>query len=223
MGSWGVKPFENDAAADFAVEFFEAGWPLVAKTIRRRVSREDDENQQLVAACEFVAAARGWPARGEARGEFAEWLEEHPELQVDERLTAKAVERMQTIIVKSALLEAWEDAGLAKAWVRTIQSLIARLEKPVKQKAYEKRRHKPAQRRGSQPRPMHELCSRNTGASRMRQKESGSFVVGFMNWKRCDHCWPSKMSHSWRLVTNSMKTTVGQRNTSLGLKPSRSP
>lgn len=75
MGTWEVGPFENDAAADFVVDFADKGWQLVQRAINRNLKRDDWAIQELVAACEFVVAANGYPLRGNSFDELNDWSE----------------------------------------------------------------------------------------------------------------------------------------------------
>ena len=137
MGTWGPKPFENDAALDFIGEFETVGWKRVATAINRALGKDDFHQQQVIAAAEFIAYINGHPARGskEICDPLTEWANENLDFQVDQKLTDKAIKKVSQIRNKSELLTAWEDGDEPLKWVRSLDSLVKRLAKPPRKRS----------------------------------------------------------------------------------------
>lgn len=149
MGSWEIGPFENDAAGDFVAEFGEKGWKVVERTVNRNLTRDDTSNQEVVAACEFISAANGHPRKGESLDELTEWLAENETFRVPSSLTTKAIQRLEALTSKSALLDVWNDAGLQKQWKKTVENLVGRLRKrPIKRPVRDHKKQKPGLNNG---------------------------------------------------------------------------
>ena len=185
MGSWGVKSFENDAAADFCSEFAESGWTLISKTIRRRITNDDAANQEVVAACEFIAIANGHPPRAQTPGEAQDWLEDNPGFTVQAKLIAKAIERLESLASKSELLDVWTDAGLHKSWARAVNSTLSRLQKPPKKKLT---KSKPTSRSGSTKKSAQKTVSKADARKLLKQIGGVTVAAGGKRIVSCGVC-----------------------------------
>ncbi|AXY77007.1 DUF4259 domain-containing protein [Paraflavitalea soli] len=116
MGTWGHRNFENDAALDFVNEVEDNGIDVIEDTIQRVANLpeedylEDDDSASVLAAIEFIAAAKG--KQSEDFPESAEeWLgKTNPAslLSLDKAQLAKIIERVRN---NSGLRDAWQEEG----------------------------------------------------------------------------------------------------------------
>ncbi|MFE9497099.1 DUF4259 domain-containing protein [Streptomyces collinus] len=127
MGTWGIGPFENDMAADFAYTLDEAALgereDLVRATLARTIQTQDylesPEGADTVAAAALIAAQcpGGEPIRtsfapDEALPAFADALRP---------LAAKALDRV--VAKKSELAELWDETPDGPKWRHSISRL----------------------------------------------------------------------------------------------------
>lgn len=129
MGTWGIGPFDNDAASDWVEDLEDADDLTLAIDALERVRTdqyvEADDAAVAVAAAEVVAAAGGRP-HGDLPPEVAAWvarsdvtfLPEHAEAAAD------AVGRVRA--GDSELAELWADAD-DRSWHGHLDDLSARL------------------------------------------------------------------------------------------------
>lgn len=133
MSAWSHKPFDNDEAEEFLDSLAgEDGIGVLQSTLTEINLRklDDDECMRAVAACEVIAAIAGHPVTG-LPSEIQAWLKEH-RVQLTATLQKRAQRVAAAILNSSELASLWGESGNAKQWQRTMQSLISRLEKPVK-------------------------------------------------------------------------------------------
>ena len=131
MGAWGHGSFENDSALDWMDNAFRPGGAAAVEAALRYVaeSAEDanidvDEASAVVAAAEFVAAARdGDLSRlGTAQNDFAA----HRQSLTSPRLLPLARKALARVLRKSELQELWSE-GQDKSWLDEMNNLLARL------------------------------------------------------------------------------------------------
>ena len=131
MGAWGHGSFENDAAWDWMENAFKpSGAAAVEAALRYAVeSAEDayldiDEASAVVAAAEFVAAARDGDLSklGTVRNDFAA----HRQSLTSPHLVPLAGQGLERVLRKSELQELWAE-GQDKSWLNEMTKLLARL------------------------------------------------------------------------------------------------
>jgi hypothetical protein len=133
MGTWGHRNFENDAALDFVNEVEDNGIDVIEDAIQRVANLpeedylEDDDSASVLAAIEFIAAAKG--KQSEDFPESAEdWLgKANPAnlLAVDKAQLSKIIERVKT---NSGLRDAWqEEGGEPTEWLAVLSDLENRV------------------------------------------------------------------------------------------------
>ena len=131
MGAWGHGSFENDSAVDWVENAFKPGGAgAVEAALRYAVeSAEDayldiDEASAVVAAAEFVAAARDGDLSklGTARNDFAA----HRQSLTSPHLLSLAGKALERVLRKSELQELWTE-GQDKSWLNEMTNLLARL------------------------------------------------------------------------------------------------
>ena len=134
MGAWGPGSFDNDAAADWAMECARsAGFTLVEATLDNLLAAEDDERdasdeEEAIAAAEVVARAAGnWGVRNAYSQALDDWIGTLGE-QPGPALLAKARRAVQSIRGEpSELRELWSDSGDFAQWRGSLDGLLARL------------------------------------------------------------------------------------------------
>ncbi|WP_315819699.1 DUF4259 domain-containing protein [Paraflavitalea speifideaquila] len=133
MGTWGHRNFENDAALDFVNEVEDNGIDVIEDTIQRVANLpeedylEDDDSASVLAAIEFIAAAKG--KQSEDFPESAEdWLgKANPAtlLAVEKAQLSKIIERVKN---NSGLRDAWqEEGGEPTEWLAVLSDLENRV------------------------------------------------------------------------------------------------
>jgi len=128
MGAWGYGSFENDSALDWVENSFRRSGAAAAEqafgSAAEGVYLDVDEASAVVAAAEFVAAARDGDVSklGAAQNVFATYRQSlsSPHLLP---LARKALER---VLRQSELLELWTE-GQDKTWLKEMKHLSARL------------------------------------------------------------------------------------------------
>lgn len=146
MGSWGVGPFENDSALDWAGQFDRAyvrpGWfpfrrfdkgNFVKRALRATRGKTGFQLdtwtcEKAVAAAEVVAALRGKPGQAYP-AEIEKWLHA-PTLQSSPGLVDDAIASVQRVRDDSELCDCWREAkdpANLEKWIATIDDLLARL------------------------------------------------------------------------------------------------
>ena len=134
MGSWGIRTFENDVAADWVAEFAERperrrlGAALVPVEEGLRGSAPPAgvaECQVALAVAEVVAAWCGRPAP-ELPPQVTAWL-----LGRTDAVTGPILERTRSVVdallEESSLRDEWERADELEAWRSAVEDLRHRL------------------------------------------------------------------------------------------------
>lgn len=133
MGTWGHRNFENDAALDFVNEVEDNGIDVIEDTIQRVANLpeedylEDDDSASVLAAIEFIAAAKG--NQSEDFPESAEeWLGKTDPAALlvhDNVRISKIIERVRN---NSGLRDAWQEEGSEPTeWLAVLSDLEKRV------------------------------------------------------------------------------------------------
>jgi hypothetical protein len=131
MGAWGHGSFENDSALEWVEKAFKPGGAAAVEAALRYAveSPEDayldiDEASAVVAAAEFVAAARDGDLSklGSVRNDFSA----HRQSLTSPHLLPLARRALEHVLRKSELQELWTE-GLDKSWQNEMTNLLARL------------------------------------------------------------------------------------------------
>jgi Domain of unknown function (DUF4259) len=131
MGAWGHGSFENDSALDWTENAFRPGGAAAVEAALRYAaeSAEDayidvDEASAVVAAAEFVAAARDGDLSklGAAQNVFAA----HRQSLSSPQLLPLARRALERVLRRSELQELWSE-GKDKSWLKEMTNLLARL------------------------------------------------------------------------------------------------
>ncbi|MED7954664.1 DUF4259 domain-containing protein [Streptomyces sp. BE303] len=136
MGTWGIGPFEDDTAADFADTLDETSLDerenLIRSTLNRAVEAQDyldaSEAVEAVAAAALIAAQcpDGEPVTSSFGPDEA-----LPLLATDLRtLAAEALDRV--LAEESELAELWDDTDDGPRWRQSISHLRGILDPPTK-------------------------------------------------------------------------------------------
>jgi Domain of unknown function (DUF4259) len=130
MGAWGIGPFENDDAQDFASELESDGASAIRAALEAVALLEPEAyleapaSSRAIAAAEVLAATRGRPAP-DLPPEITDWVSSAPH--VDESLVPPAVVAMTRILEESELKELWESSTDGPEWERRVADLRERL------------------------------------------------------------------------------------------------
>lgn len=136
MGAWGVGPWENDAASDWAFELCEGGDLQVVRAAFDAVDVDGDD-VEVDAACEAIAAAeviallRGHGTVAVPQEHpLAGWLADGPPAP-DEALVALARSALTTVTGDgSELRELWDESGEVEEWLGSVAAIVEALSKP---------------------------------------------------------------------------------------------
>lgn len=133
MGTWGHRNFENDAAMDFVIEVEDNGVKVINEIIDRVavLPAEDylqvDDSYAVLAAIEFVAAAKGKQSEDFPEG-AEDWLgqtEPGPLVAQDAARMKKVIDRVRT---NSELRDLWQEEGDEPAeWLAVLSDLEERI------------------------------------------------------------------------------------------------
>lgn len=140
MGTWGIRNFENDGAADFVYNVYDNGKKVIKKSFLKIINPKDDDNldasdcEEALAAAEIIAAAKGNPSEDLPK-EMNDWLIKNDVLTFKKSLFSKKIDivnlaelSVKKIISNSELRELWEETGDDFDTWNTIQAdLITRL------------------------------------------------------------------------------------------------
>jgi hypothetical protein len=136
VGTWGSDTFQNDTAADWALELAETpDLSLVRTTLGRVVDVGDEyleaaDGERALAAAEVVARLKGnWGRRDAYSAPVDTWVRQHRQIPAEDLvpLADRAIERV--LRAPSELLELWEEAG-AREWYAAVAHLKARVLAP---------------------------------------------------------------------------------------------
>ncbi len=133
MGAWGVLPFDDDDANDWAyglesvgdLSLVESAFSTVEKTTRAYL--EAPEAAKALAACEVLARLKGnFGYQNAYTVKVDEWVKQHPTKPTAEILT-RAQRVIDRILAKSSKLrDLWEEADAAE-WLQSVDDLRRRL------------------------------------------------------------------------------------------------
>jgi hypothetical protein len=133
MGTWGVGPFDNDNALDWAdglkdksdLSYIEAALDKVLSSGGSYLEAPDA--QEAIAAAEAVARLQGNAAR-EAYSQTVDAWVSQISVKPSSQLTEKAQRTLQRIQHEpSELLELWQESADAKAWKDSVAALASRI------------------------------------------------------------------------------------------------
>ena len=130
MSAWGFRPFENDAAADWALECArQADVAFVEATLDQMLAADDDldadDAEEGIAAAATVARLLGH--RVEAADPVSNWItRDRPD--ATPALAAKADEALDRVLAEpSELLELWAASDDYAEWQDMMNGLKALL------------------------------------------------------------------------------------------------
>lgn len=131
MGAFGVGPFENDDAADWAQSLIESGSvDSVAETLLEFLFHEHEHLEapkcsKAVAAAEVVAALNGF-ASSDLPSEIRRWAEARfgP---ANAELIPPAERAVSAVMTRSELEALWKESDQAEAWLDRMIDLTRRL------------------------------------------------------------------------------------------------
>ena len=139
MGTWGLKNFENDGAADFKLDVLEGDKTLVKNAIQQIVKLKESDYLEApdcengLAAIEFIAAANGSPSVDFSKLEL-EWISKNDLLKYKKPLFGKRIDiiddsfkAIERIVQNSELKELWEESDELDAWLGIQDDLKKRL------------------------------------------------------------------------------------------------
>src|SRR6056297_3607284 len=130
MGSFGVKPFENDDALDWLVHFVQA--PL--KSVRDALSLKSGTTPSSSRASRAVAAAYLLSGKRLTQKEMRVCVASgvNPEqliIEADNKLLVQAIAALIEIRGdESELRKEWRESGLESEWLKTLDLIIKSLE-----------------------------------------------------------------------------------------------
>lgn len=132
MGAWGVGPFDNDDAVDWAYELEESSGVEAIQAALDAVEPdtylEAPDCSMALAAAEVVAALNGQPHESLPL-EVSSWVADHSD-EIDEDLLGLALLAIHRIETESELKDLWEESEEYAAWLATVADLKDRLSAP---------------------------------------------------------------------------------------------
>ncbi len=134
MGAWGIGNFDNDTAADWALEFENSEDLTLVKEIIEQVLNGDEEYLDADLACEALAAIEvvarlggNWGEKSAYSEPVDNWVEEH-NLAVSPDLIADCIKTIDRILGKnSELNELWKESEDYEAWKGRLEDLKNRV------------------------------------------------------------------------------------------------
>jgi hypothetical protein len=135
MGAWGVEPFENDGAGDFAAELgadhLES--PDFLRESLEQLTAEDylevDAGQAIVACAAIIACMGGMDATG-LPPRVRAWLDHHRGYDPG-RLVPLALDALAQVTAdaeRSEIYDLWQETSDFAAWLATVQKIRLQLE-----------------------------------------------------------------------------------------------
>ncbi len=128
MGTWGMKAFENDCAADFTSELAESDNPI--ELLSNAFSDLDDEYIELDEGQQAIIAAAivlHWSGGTDAHiGDFVKEKIANNHTPVNKSLVHEALAALSLIVSdsdKSEIYELWEEADDFDVWLAEVQLL----------------------------------------------------------------------------------------------------
>ena len=121
MGTWNVKPFGNDTAADWLCKLEKAN----DESVLTAALGSDAQADETIAAAAVIAAARRQPI-GKLPPKAKSWVAERGFVSNDALLkqAMAAVEKLKT---QSELRELWAESGSLTKWLKEMDSLLTSL------------------------------------------------------------------------------------------------
>jgi hypothetical protein len=123
VGAWGVGPFDNDAALDWAVELESEGMDAIDRALdgahRSAELESDAASEAIAAAATVVAAVRG--DVGALPDEVRAWLAQN-RMDVDPPLVDRATEALASVRT-SELADLWAESDDLASWLETLNDL----------------------------------------------------------------------------------------------------
>lgn len=139
MGTWGLKNFENDGAADFTDDVLGNGKNLIKETILKVSEMNSDEYleapdcENALAAIEFIAAYKGNPS-DDLPEDISLWIKENDLLNFKSSFFSKKVnivdlslKAIDRILLNSELKELWEESSEFEDWKKVVLDLKERI------------------------------------------------------------------------------------------------
>lgn len=130
MGAWGIGPFDNDDAGDWAYDVVESDDLSVVEAAINEIASaqgaylESPDCCNALAAAELVAAMLGKPSDSLPE-ELAQWISGRP---APPSSTVKnAQEAVSAILAASELRELWEETDDYEQWTAITRDLLRRL------------------------------------------------------------------------------------------------
>ena len=134
MGTWGMGPFENDGANDWAYSLEETSdLGLVESALDAVIASAGDyleagTGEIGLAACEVLACMLGRGLKPDAYSKKVHAWVANVDLEPDAAILAKAQSAIDRIVEPgSELRELWEESNDAGAWRSSVQDLRSRL------------------------------------------------------------------------------------------------
>lgn len=133
MGAWGVLPFDNDSANDWAYGLEEVSDLSLVRSALSELERvggqylDQDIACRVLAACEVLSRLLGkFGYRNASTAKVDEWVAQHP-IQPEPALLERALAGIDRILGEdSELRELWGD-GDDGAWRQSVEELRRRL------------------------------------------------------------------------------------------------
>ncbi|MBN1305926.1 MAG: DUF4259 domain-containing protein [Anaerolineales bacterium] len=127
MAAWGVKPFDNDGASDWAYDLQGAyGLSFVEETLDQALESGEEyleapEGEEAIAAAEVVARMkRKWSKQHEYSSQIEAWIESEKIVPTGAILD-KAVQAIDLVLSpKSELVEIWRETGELTDWSQAV-------------------------------------------------------------------------------------------------------
>lgn len=132
MSAWGVGPFQNEAAAEYAAEIAQDGAYALAEAFDVALDPDNDyleaeEGHRAVAAAETLAAVLTGDTAALTDAALRAWVQNTDPAEVV-HLRPHALEALERVLGPgSDLPDLWEDSEDADAWREDIQRLRAAL------------------------------------------------------------------------------------------------
>ncbi|MCD0166002.1 DUF4259 domain-containing protein [Deinococcus sp. 12RED42] len=132
MSAWGVGPFQNEAAAEYAAEIVQDGAYALAEAFDVALDPDNDyleaeEGHRAVAAAETLAAVLTGDTAALTDAALRAWVQNTDPAEVA-HLRPHAMEALDRVLGPgSELPDLWEDSEDADAWREDIQRLRAAL------------------------------------------------------------------------------------------------
>ena len=126
MGSWGLKPFDNDTANDW---LFELDRSSDLKVLRAALTpppghMPTTDCEVLLGAAQTLTAALGRADELPTRART--WLSRHPHLDYPSLLPL-ARTHLTRLLTLSEMSERYQDSGQHKEWLEVVADLVDRL------------------------------------------------------------------------------------------------